>query len=390
MSFPIAVATAETDRIASIAEPVLRNLSITQCYYELSTLFARRMGSMANWCTFAVWASKQAGQTIRRQDLQRSLETMLQNEPEIEAALSLAITLAKQAGAQQSFDQLRQSALGEMLTVSAVHASNAVSRGNKKVFEEIGREFSRFMAACFGDTVYDQSHIDAFCEPLLPGAPPSGQDWLRKAFGCYYRAMFEEDPKQKTELNLLANLQIGFHEQNRLQPEIADALNKSLFDVQKIKTQLLDKLLSGISFRSKFVLFFKRVAGKTGLLDKAIESLIQRIQYHLRRALTVHLMTLTIPPDNCLHLGRDLSMPYPGDLKQLVNADLLALLQQTDPTPDSLLESGAVDWANLAERMHFISELFRCCHASKELFDTPFTPEQVEALKQGRIPGGSL
>ncbi len=390
MSFLIAVTKAETGRIASIVEPVLRNLKITQCYYELSAVFARRMGPVANWCTFAVWASKQAGQTVRRQDLQRSLETMLQREPEIEAALSLVITLAKQAGAQQSFDQLRQSALGTMLATSAIRASEAVSRGNKKVFEEIAPEFSRFMAACFGDTVYDQSHIDTFCQQLLPGAPPSGQDWLRKAFGCYYRALFEEDPKQKTELNLLANLQIGFHEQNRLQPEIAEALNASLLDAQQVKTQLRDKLLSGINFRSKFMLFVKTMAGKTGLLDKAIESLVQRIQYHLRRALTVHLMTLTIPPDNCLHLGSDLSMPYPGDLKQLVNADLLALLHQTDPTPDSLLESGAVDWASLADRMHFISELFRCCHTSKELFDTPFTPEQVEALKEGRLPGGSL
>ena len=390
MSFPIAVTTAETDRIASIAEPVLRNLSITQCYYELSTLFSRRMGPVANWCTFAVWASKQAGQTIRRQDLQRSLETMLEQEPEIEAALSLVITLAKQAGAQNGLDQLRQSALGEMLAASAVHASNAVSRGNKKVFEEIAREFSRFMTACFGDTIYDQSQIDTYCQQLQQGAPPFGQDYLRNAFACYYRALFEQDPKQKTELNLLANLQIGFHEQNRLQPEIAEALNASLFDVQKIKTQLKDKLFSGISFRSKFILFVKRVAGKTGLLDKAIELLIQRIQYHLRRALTIHLMTLTIPPGNCLHLGRDLSMAYPDDLKQLGNADLLALLQQTDPTPDSLLESGADDWANLAERMHFIGELFRCCHAAKELLDAAFTQEQVEALKQGRLPGGSL
>ena len=168
MAFPIGITTADTDRIASIAEPVLRNLTITQCYCELSAVFASRMGPLANWCTFATWASKQAGQTIRRQDLQRSLEAMVQREPEIEAALSLVITLAKQLGAQQSFDQLRQSALGKMLAAAAVHASDAVSRGNKKVFEEIAREFSRFMAACFGDAVYDQSRINAFCQQVTP------------------------------------------------------------------------------------------------------------------------------------------------------------------------------------------------------------------------------
>jgi hypothetical protein len=390
MPLPITATTAEIDRIASLAEPVLRNLSITQCYYELSASFAQRMGPVANWCTFATWASKQAGQTIRRQDLQRSLETLLHREPEIEAALSVVITLAKQAGAQQSFDQLRASALGTMLATAAVNASNAVSRGNKKVFEEIAREFSRFMTECFGDTISDPSHINAFCQQLQQGPPPSGQDYLRNAFSCYYQAMFEDDPKKKTELNLLANLQIGFHEQSRLQPEIAEALNGSLFDGEQLKTRLREKLSSGINFRSRILLFLQGVAGKTGLLDQAIESLIQRLQYHLRRALTVHLMTLTIPPGNCLNLGRDLSMSYPGELKQIVNADLLALLQQTDPTPDSLLESGAVDWANLAERMHFIGELFRCCHASNELFDAAFTPGQMEALREGRLPDGNL
>ena len=44
MSFPIAATTAEIDRIASLAEPVLRNLQITQCYAELSAAFAKRMG----------------------------------------------------------------------------------------------------------------------------------------------------------------------------------------------------------------------------------------------------------------------------------------------------------------------------------------------------------
>lgn len=390
MSLPITITTAEVDRIASLPEPVLRNLLITQSYCELSKAFSQRMGPVANWCSFATWASKQAGQTIRRQDLQRSLQAMLEKEPEIEAALSLVVELAKQLGAQKRVDQLRQSVLGMMLSNAAAHASDAVSRGNKKVFEEIGREFALFMVDCFGDIVYDAANIEAFTQSLRPGPPPDGQDYLRQALRAYYQALFEKDPQQKTEWNLLANLQIGFHEQTRLQPEIAEALDMSLPDTETVKTKLREELLAGIGFRSKFLLFVKRLAGKTGLLDRAIESLVQRIQYHLRRALTLHLMTLTIPPNRRLRLGRDLALAYPITLQQLCNADLLALLQQTDPTPGSLLESGAEDWASLAERMHFIGELFRCCHLSPELFDPAFTPEQVKALKQGRLPGGDL
>ncbi len=62
-------ASAEVDRIATLGDPVLRNLQITQCYHELASALAKRTGPYANWCTFATWASRQAGQTIRKEAL---------------------------------------------------------------------------------------------------------------------------------------------------------------------------------------------------------------------------------------------------------------------------------------------------------------------------------
>src|SRR5215212_10961257 len=125
MSFPDALTVEKIDSIASLADPVLRNLQITQCYCELSTNFSKRMGPGANWCTFATWASKQAGQTIRHQDLQRTLEALLKNEPEIEAALSLIATIAKQSGTQQTFDHIRKSTLGAVVAAVGSRASDA-------------------------------------------------------------------------------------------------------------------------------------------------------------------------------------------------------------------------------------------------------------------------
>jgi len=66
------------------------------------------------------------------------------------------------------------------------------------------------------------------------------------------------------------------------------------------------------------------------------------------------------------------------------------LLERTDPTPDSLRETGALDWADLPDRLHFIVDLFRCYQESRDLFEPPFTPEQVSALTAGRLPGGRL
>ena len=65
---------ANVDRIAALADPIVRNLQITQCYHEVSSALAVMSGVTGNWCTFVTWASKQAGQTIRQEDLARAFK----------------------------------------------------------------------------------------------------------------------------------------------------------------------------------------------------------------------------------------------------------------------------------------------------------------------------
>ena len=376
--------------IATITDPVLRNLCITQCYCEISKTFAKRTGPVANWCAFATWASKQAGQTIRSEDLKRTLKAFLIKDKGIEEKLLLVASLAKRLGVGQSLEQMRQSGIAVVLNDTAHRAANAVSRGNKKVFEEIAFEFARFKSVCFNDETFVQDNIDRFRGGLRPGEPPDGQELLQKAFYNYYQSFFETDIKKKTELCLLANLQIGFHEQTRLQPEIAEALNAALGNTKQLKDQLLAILFKNVGFAVKLRFFFQRIFGKTDVLDKAAEELVVLIQKALRTVLTAHLMTLTMPPDDRLLLGRDLSMSYHEDLALLSLPELLQLLSQVDPTPDSLQETAATDWANLKERMHFIADLFRCYHLKKEVFEEAFTKEQVKAIKEGRMPEGKL
>ncbi len=69
-------------RIVVWPDPVVRYLQITQCYYELSLATAGRLGSGLNWCTFATWASKQAGATIRGEDLKGLIEQRVGSGPE--------------------------------------------------------------------------------------------------------------------------------------------------------------------------------------------------------------------------------------------------------------------------------------------------------------------
>jgi hypothetical protein len=101
-------------------------------------------------------------------------------------------------------------------------------------------------------------------------------------------------------------------------------------------------------------------------------------------------MTITLPSGIRLKLGKDLTIGFPPSLQSITFQDLKNLLEKLDPTPDSLVDSGAIDWANLPDRLHFIIDLFRCYQESQDLFVPPYTQEQVEALKAGRLPGGRL
>lgn len=378
------------ETIAAINEPVLRNLQITQCYSEISMAFARWGGYRANWCSFATWASKQAGQTIRKEDLKGTLRMLIQKDPEIGHMLSMIATLAKAAGASASLEQLKKSTAGLLVSTAVTRASEAVSRGNKKVFEEIAPVFIRFLMTCGDDESFIQAHIDDLCNDLRPGDPPGGQGYLDKAFRNYYKAKFETDLIIKAELYLLANLQIGFHEQTRLQPEIAESLHAVLPDMGKLKTRILDELFAGTGFWKQAQIFLYLLTGRHNRLKQWVDELIKKAQQPVHRLLTIHLMTLTIPPQKILRLGQDLQANYPGCLQRLTNPELLALLKRIDPTPDSVLGTGTTDWADLHDRLHFITDLFRCYQEMKDLFDPPFTPAQVAELKKGNIPSGNL
>jgi hypothetical protein len=65
-------------------------------------------------------------------------------------------------------------------------------------------------------------------------------------------------------------------------------------------------------------------------------------------------------------------------------------MAQVDPTPDTTRGSGARDWSDLKQRIHFIADLFRVYQEKAKLLGPPFTPEQVTVLKAGGRPAGRL
>jgi hypothetical protein len=91
-----------------------------------------------------------------------------------------------------------------------------------------------------------------------------------------------------------------------------------------------------------------------------------------------------------VRLGSDVAGAFPPELQEITHPPLQALLAKIDPTPNATQRSGATDWADLPERMHFITDLFRCWHARAELFAPPYDPDQLAAIRAGRRPGGEL
>ena len=376
---------ADVDAIAGLADPVVRNLRITQCYHELSTAVAERVTPGANWCTFATWASRQAGQTIRGEDFARLADDIFGSH-EIAALVEALVQLV-----------LRESRVDRSTIISAIRraidpeaalrrASEAVSVGNRKVFMEIGREFARWRGTAAATSAPDAAATYAFCAGLRPGEPPDGQRLLRDAFAAYGDACHAPNEHARASLLLLGNLLVGFHEQTRLQPEIQASLDASL-DPDAIRAQLLPIVLPGWWLRQRALL--ARLTGRPMPADLAIDALVAAVRRRLRLVLTDLMMTLHMP-GTVLRLGTDVPGEFPPELRQLDHTELRALLAKIDPTPDSTARSGATDWADLGERMHYIADLFRCWHARRELHSAPFTDAQVALIRQGRRPPGDL
>ena len=121
-------------------------------------------------------------------------------------------------------------------------------------------------------------------------------------------------------------------------------------------------------------------------IDDLFERLSVETKTIAREVITENLMTLHLTGGEILRLGNDLRRPFSPMLKTIENPALQQFLSVTDATPDSLTESGARDWADFKDRMHFITDLFRCYQDSENLFDAPFTPARAARFNSGTLP----
>jgi len=375
----------DVGRIVELSNPVIRNLQITECYSRLAAFVSKRIDGCSNWCTFATWASRQAGRTIRGEDLLEQLERELGRDAELLHPLASLWRALVRRGLFQPKTRLGRLTMALHTPFDAFErASDAVAHGNRKVFAEIGLEFARYLQDCGEDLRPDSAEFEVFLGGLRPGDPPDGQRYLRQAFTRYQRQRFEPDRKRRAELIVLANLEIGLHEQTRLQPEISEALDAARPTEQDLASRVLRAL-------------FPRTARGHRRLPRPLAAPLElfgsRVQRELtdlsRRVITRCFLVLTLP-GAVLSLGQNLEATYPELLRTLEDRDLEELLARFEPVPPAIDDCAARDWSELRQRMHYIVHLFRAYHERSELASPPFTPEQVERLRVGVVPDGEL
>jgi hypothetical protein len=319
---------------------VLSNLRITLAHQQLSLALRALIGpaSGANFHTWAVWGSKTAGRTIRREDLPLPSRAVLPAGALGGAGTAAAATRGRSRGMLAGGACLGAAA-GYGVGRLEDRAARSIFGGNATVLDDIGRQSARFLAVAGDDGAFAE-----FLAELRPGQPETGgQDLLRGAYTHYRVAARATDADHRDEMMLYGNLLAILHEHHRLEPYIAGSLPRPL-------RRLVTARLLGFSIGHESMRVSANVA-----------------------------------PDHGVTFPKTLATIEDHDLDQLLDGP-----GGLDRTPDSLDGSAAQDWTNLSDRMNFICDLFRSRQLDPELFEPPFTETQRDAIAAGRVPDGPL
>ncbi|CAM3616182.1 hypothetical protein G4177_23650 [Corallococcus sp. ZKHCc1 1396] len=370
---------AEVEAISRMEDGVLRNLHITHTYHVLGVSLSGVLGERdVAWCGVATWASKTAGTFIRKDVMPALLRDLLARADGILRTLAgVQLQLLGAWGVSAGVSSVLSRVVEPLMDAVA----KQVALGNHIVFQELGPLYVTMLEDFSGPDATSPAALERVLSRLRPGpVEAGGQDLLIQAVRAYQDALRTTHRKARTERVFLANALVGYHEQVRLQEPVLGAM------MAPLKELFLGQLLDALRARGSSM-------PETWLLA-AFTPLAERLERCWRELSTRALMTLELP-DRTLRLGEDVPAltptgDFPPDLLRLEHPELLALMKLLDRTPDDTAGSAARDWGSLQDRMNLIVDVFRARHQDRGLLTPPFTPTQVEAFQQGRVPEGRL
>jgi hypothetical protein len=366
--------------VVAIGDPVLRNYWVTQTYADLSMALARVLDpNTANWCTFAAWASRTVGENLRGEHLPAWLRQRVTGDDGMMGAIDEATVRQHDTPSLSEVDDLAPDHIMDLVRDAFGATADNLSEGNTEVFAEIGGAASVFVAAYAADSPLSPAEARAQVLDACAAAPLfDGVNHLQAGYASWCDAVATDDPRVRSQLILAGSLQLGAHEQNRLQPAVANSMDMG---VNRATGQLAQHLAAA--------------SGWLGPLVRDLERAVEPVGASLARLwddVMTEFVAVADSPDGPLRLGHDIP-PLPGqpfsppDLDAPWSAELSALLQRFDRSHGDGRGTKARDWVEFDDRMNFILNLFRSRHHHRPMFDPPFPPEVVRQLEAGGLPG---
>lgn len=364
--------------ISEIPDVAVRNLWITQTYFDLSRRLGDVIASDHTWCTFAVWASSTAGQSIREEELGETVKALLHDRTDHHRAV---------AEANQATRWLRRLGIMRLIDITHVEAllrrsvdvvRDRIAHGNTLVFSELAPLFVRLLDEVESGRTAAEDDEDLVLRRI--GLEPDDDDLVVRAFRLYLRAVHEPYSTSRSQRVLAANIWAVLHEQQRLQTDVAESMDSGFIVLDEMVASHLHRWLpDAVSDR-----IVRRVLHR-------LEAPIRALFEDLATALMMELHT----PGEVLHLGDTLPpLPsgqlFPPALADIELPTLVDALGEWDGTGGTGRDCGARDWSVLHERMTYIVNLFRSRQQTTVLAQAPFSETQLATMRELRQPSGSL
>lgn len=367
---------ASVRRTVATADPAVRNLWITQSYADLARRLLDILGTDQTWCTFAIWASDTAGTSIRGEELPRIVGDVLPGvDDQLDRALGIVNSHTgwlRRLGLAKAIDRTH---IEHLVALALQQVSGSIANGNTLVYAELAPLFVRVVEELDHGGAPATDDVETWLDAC--GVPPAtASPLVRTAFRHYALAVGADDARQRAQHVLTANIAAVLHEQERLQDDIAAALDAGLLD--------LGDDIAGVFHR--FV--------PAGIRRRIATAIRTHVAPHLEciwQAVATHVLMTLSTPSGVLHLGRDVPpLPdgamFPDALAAVTLPELRELLDAWDPTHGTGRGSAARDWADLGERMGYIVNLFRSRQQHLELTVPPFTTAQLAWMVRGEVP----
>jgi hypothetical protein len=366
--------------VLAIEDRVLRNYWVTQSYADLSTALATRLDPVAaNWCTFATWASKTVGENLRGEGLPEWLRDRVTLDDGMMGAIHATGGPHRGARLAGLVHDLTPDHVVEVIADRFGATAKALSDGNSLVYEEVAPAAASFLHETAPGSDTTPAERRARVLDVCADAPVfEGVNRLAAGFSAWCDAIEAPDPRARNQMILTGSLQIGVHEQSRLQHAIESGVDLGVDD---LIGSLARRMLSGAGWLRPVVWG----------IEVTVRPVAECIG-HVWDDVMTDLVGAADTPDGRLKLGVDIpALPgepfVPVDLAAPVRPELGHLLDRFDRSDGTGRGSRAADWVVLDDRMNWILNLFRSRQHDPRLHDAPFPDAIVREIQAGTIPG---